>query len=118
MQLLLAGEMFPTCGLATPATTPPLAASRAECGHGIEKTCAYHLKSRMSNRQLENVQIGMQIRQTYKESYLYDSMWDRQNRRERCISPYSHDLHIVGCEGCRDGAGEHRWQQDAVRCLH
>lgn len=43
MQLLLAGEMFPTCGLATPATTPPLAASRAECGHGIEKTCAYHL---------------------------------------------------------------------------
>ena len=45
MQLLLAGEMFPTCGLATPATTPPLAASRAECGHGIEKTCAYHLKA-------------------------------------------------------------------------
>ena len=45
MQLLLAGEMFPTCGLATPATTPPLAASRAECGHGIEKTCAYHLNT-------------------------------------------------------------------------
>ena len=28
---------------------------------------------------------------TYKESYLYDSMWDRQGRRVRCISPYSHD---------------------------
>ena len=25
------------------------------------------------------------------ESYLDDSMWDRQVRRVRCISPYSHD---------------------------
>ena len=25
------------------------------------------------------------------DSYLYDNMWDRQVRRVRCISPYSHD---------------------------
>ena len=59
MQLLLAGEMFPTCGLATPATTPPLAASRAECGHGIEKTCAYHLNSRFGRTSLQSLGAGV-----------------------------------------------------------